>query len=154
MQAKHQAKALEQLMQRHHGMMNYTVSLPLVALKRGRVDTLKKGDVILTEFETLEFVLLDIDKTPCAKAILISADELEITELLTEGVDSCDESGEVLVYAVGTVYLSTMKAGQAIQNVSLRFDAVQIANAVQTIAAGSLVWVDGRLNILVSEVMQ
>lgn len=150
-----QASHLAKMMQTYTPYPVYELSLPLVVVRGSKLKKLNVDDVILTGFDTLEFVLIDGD-TVCANMLfkqMKNAHGTEISYLLKDIIKQYDSKKyETLKISFGTVQSKVLEVGHTIDITHIDLEKVSIVSEAKTIAEGSLVKVDEEIAIQIKKV--
>lgn len=148
-----QASHLAKMMQTYTSYpVVYELALPLVAVRSNKLKKLNVDDVILTGFDTLEFVLIDEDII-CANVLLDNTHRTEIFHLLNDTIKLSDSKKyETLKISFGTVQSKVLEVGHTIDITHIDLEKVSLVLEAKTIAEGSLVKVDDAIAIQIKKV--
>lgn len=151
-----QASHLAKMMQTYTSYpVVYELALPLVAVRSNKLKKLNVDDVILTGFDTLEFLLIDEDII-CANVLFKQIDNTHRTEifhLLNDTIKLSDSKKyETLKISFGTVQSKVLEVGHTIDITHIDLEKVSLVLEAKTIAEGSLVKVDDAIAIQIKKV--
>ncbi|MCW8820692.1 MAG: FliM/FliN family flagellar motor C-terminal domain-containing protein [Sulfurovum sp.] len=150
-----QAFHLAKMMQTHTRYPMYELALPLVSVRSSKLKKLNVDDVILTGFNTLEFVLIDGDII-CANVLfkqMENAHGTEISYLLEDTIKQYDSKKyEILKISFGTVQSKVLEVGHTIDITHIDLEKVSLVLEDKMIAEGTLVKVDEEIAIQIKKV--
>jgi len=154
---KHETQALHlaKMMQKHTCYPTYELTLPLVTVRSNKLKKLSVGDVLLTGFDRLEFLLLDGD-TICANTQLKSMKNTHGAEIVYLSKDTIKQSDskkyKTLKISFATVQSKALELGSTIDITHVDLGKVSLVSDGKTIADGSLVNVDDEMAIQIKKV--
>lgn len=150
-----QASHLAKMMQTHTRYPMYELALPLVAVRSNKLKKLNIDDVILTGFDTLEFVLIDEDII-CANILFKPMKNAYGTEIFYVSRDIIKQTDskkyETLKISFGTVQSKVLEVGHMIDITHIDLEKVSLVLEDKKIAEGSLVKVDEEIAIQIKKV--
>ena len=155
MRAERQSLHLQKMMQKHKRCPEYQLILPAIALKRKKLHSLCRDDVLLLEMERLELLLMQ-DAQICAEVRLTLTGDtlrLKIERLHETALDQTDSKKyENILCTFGPVQSRVLEAGHIIEIPALNMQALTLATLTDEVAKGRLVTVDEKLAIQITEV--
>lgn len=156
MKSETQAQHLAEMVQNQIHYPAYELALPLVEVRRSKLKKLNVDDVILTGFNTLEFVLIE-GKRVCAKTVFGytgNTPRIEIVELFREAIgDSDNKKYKTLQFSLGTVKSKVLELEHTIDIGHIDIEQVALLSEGKTIAQGVLVNVDEEIAIQIKKVI-
>jgi len=155
MESETQALHLARVMQRHVQNPSYELALPLVMVPKKKLKKLSEGDLFLSGFDRLEFIMLDRD-TICAEMKLKKVEkryETEIVNVRQDAIEQYDSKKyEILKVTFGSVQSKRVALGEMINIAHIDMERVKLVLKNKTIAEGSLVIVDEEIAIEIKRV--
>lgn len=152
MERKTQAERLKEMMKRHHHIRSYECSLPLMVLRKTKLEKLRVGDLLLTGCKTLELLLQD------EKDIYMTAhfDSLQKVEIVgTTAVfrkESIEEKDTVVKFSFGTLPLEELQKGSRVDLSALNLDKMILKVDKRAVAQGHLVNVNGTIAVAIDKI--
>ena len=155
MKSETQALHLARVMQRHVQNPSYELALPLVMVPKKKLKKLSEGDLLLSGFDRLEFILIDGD-TICAEMKLNQLENRYKTEIVSVRQDTIKQYDskkyEILKITFGSLQSKRVALGEIIDIAHIDLETVKLVLKEKTIAEGSLVMVDEEIAIQIKSV--
>lgn len=152
-----QASHLVKMMQIHTCNLEYELALPLVMARSNKLKKLNLDDVILTGFNTLEFVLIG-EESICANVLVKKVGNTQCAEIVSLYKDTVKQYDskkyKTLKFSFGAVQSKGFKVGHTIDITHIDFEKVSLVSEAKTIAEGSLVKVDEEIAIQIKKVIK
>jgi len=156
MKSETQALHLARVMQRHVQNPSYELALPLVMVPKKKLKKLSEGDLLLSGFDRLEFIMIDGD-TICAEMKLNKVEnsyKIEIDNIQKDTIKQYDSKKyEILKITFGSVQSKRVALGEMIDIAHIDLETVKLVLKEKTIAEGSLVMVDEEIAIEIKRVI-
>lgn len=157
MKSETQAFGLFEMMQNHTCYLAYELVLPLVMVRSSKLKKLSVNDIVLTGFDTLEFLLIEGD-TIRAHLVLKYIDDkyrIEIIDLAQEKCLSSESKRHANIkFSLGTVQIKTLEVGQGIDVAQLDMENINLVLENKNIAKCSLVCVDNEIAVKIDKVLE
>ena len=155
MKSETQALHLARVMQRHVQNPSYELALSLVMVPKKKLKKLSEGDLFLSGFDRLEFILIDGDSI-CAEVKLNKVEnryEAEIVNVRQNTIKQYDRKKyEILKISFGSLQSKRVALGEMIDIAHIDLETVKLVLKEKTIAEGSLVMVDEEIAIEIKRV--
>ena len=151
-----QSLHLQKMMKKHKVNPEYTLVLPLMAVKKKSLKKLERGDVLLLGLERLELALMK-DDLFCARVGVDSSAgslKLEIISLDKADVNTNDSKKyEKLFCAFGKLQSRKLEVGHKVEISAKEMETVELFTGEKKLATASLVSVDSEIAIEIKEVV-
>ncbi|SFV67061.1 hypothetical protein MNB_SV-3-1196 [hydrothermal vent metagenome] len=155
MNGKTQANRLAQLMQKKGFLPSYILALPLMEIRSSSLKKLESGDILLLGLNSLTCLLMDSHKI-CANVVLVKQNDrygMQIIKLVNKPIESTNSKKyEKLEFIFGNVQCRTLSVGHIIDIAHINLDKVTLVSQEKTIAAASLVNVEGKIAVKIEKV--
>lgn len=156
MKGETQSLHLQKMMKKHKVNPEYTLVLPLMAVKKKSLKKLERGDVLLLGLGKLELSLMKDDLFCARVAVENSAGslKLEITSLEKPDVNTSDSKKyETLLCSFGKLQSRKIEVGHKVEIATKEMETVELFSGEKKLATVSLVNVDSEIAIEIKEVV-
>lgn len=155
MKGETQALHLAQMMQKHIQNPSYELILPLVMIQSKKLKKLSVDDVLLTDFDRLDFSLIDGD-TVCANMRLKHMKKRQIAEIIDLNQNTIKQYNtkkyDTFKISFGKIQNKGLKVGDVIDLSDVDLEKVTLESKGETIAEGFLVNVNNKIAIQIKKV--
>ena len=156
MKRETQALHLAKMMQDHIKGPSYEFALPLVMISNKKLKKLSVEKVLLTGFESLEYILIDKDEIRANMQLkkLQNTYNTEIVHLQRSPMEQYDSKKyEIVKFSFGRVHSKVLEPGHMIDITHIDLESVNLIVNDKTIAEGTLVNVDDEIAIKIKRVL-
>jgi hypothetical protein len=157
MKRETQAQRLAQMVQNQTNYPAYELALPPVKVRKSKLKKLRIDDVLLTGFDTLDFVLIE-GKKVCAKTVLGyvgNIPKIEIVQLCKDTIGNPENKKyKTLQCSFGTVKSKVLEVEHTIDIAHMGLEEVTLRSEGESVAKGILVNVDEEIAIQIKKVIR
>jgi len=152
---KTQDLRLQELMQKHHSDLFYTLSLPPVEVKKSKITKLKEGDLFLLNLDYLELVLCREEKVYATLDLSVDDKYAKIEKVYKQPIEySNTKKYQTIFFVFSTVRVPSLYNGNMIEMPHMERPKIEIMTNEKQIAQGALAAVDGKIAVNTTKVFE
>ena len=152
---KTQDLRLQELMQKHHSDLFYTLSLPPVEVKKSKITKLKEGDLFLLNLDYLELVLCREEKVYATLDLSVDDKYAKIKKVYKNPIKYTDtKKYQTIFFNLSMVKVPSLEHGSMVEMPHVERAKIEIMTDEKQIAQGALATVDGKIAVNTTKVFE